>query len=101
MTGEEKKKKKEKSISSSDDDAAAAEKKKENLQQEQQARQKNMSQTHQQLIIDFADLVIPGAAVGWIPVGPIVVGMASTVSTVLTGRQIWKRVMREQEEKRK
>lgn len=98
--GEEKKKKE---ISSSDDDDAAAEKKKKknNLQQQQQAQQKNISQTHQQLIIDFADSVIPGAAVGWIPVGPIVVGMASTVSTVLTGRQIWKRVMREQEEKQK
>lgn len=99
--GEEKKKKKKEISSSDDDDDAAAEKKKKINPQQEQAQQKKKAETHQQLIIDFADLVIPGAAVGWIPVGPIVVGMASTVSTILTGRQIWKRVMREQEEKQK
>lgn len=45
-----------------------------------------------QLAIDFSDLIVPGAAVGWIPVGPIIVGVASTISTVITGRQIWNRV---------
>ncbi|GIZ41654.1 hypothetical protein CKM354_000495300 [Cercospora kikuchii] len=45
-----------------------------------------------QLLIDFSDVVVPGAAVGWIPVGPITVGIASTISTFTTGRQIWNRV---------
>ncbi|KAI5363057.1 Putative peroxisomal biogenesis factor 11 [Septoria linicola] len=45
-----------------------------------------------QLVIDISDLIVPGAAVGWIPVGPIVVGVASTISTLITGRQIWNRV---------
>ena len=45
-----------------------------------------------QLVIDFSDLIVPGAAVGWIPAGPIAVGVASTISTFITGRQIWNRV---------
>ncbi|EME40591.1 hypothetical protein DOTSEDRAFT_177660 [Dothistroma septosporum NZE10] len=45
-----------------------------------------------QLAIDCNDLVIPGSAVGWMPVGPILVGTCSTISTVLAGRQIWNRV---------
>ncbi|KAF2217023.1 hypothetical protein CERZMDRAFT_93087 [Cercospora zeae-maydis SCOH1-5] len=45
-----------------------------------------------QLAIDFSDLVVPGSAVGWIPVGSITVGVASTISTFITGRQVWNRV---------
>jgi hypothetical protein len=45
-----------------------------------------------QLVVDGADLFIPGSAVGWIAAGPVVVGMASTVSTSITGAQIWRRV---------
>lgn len=45
-----------------------------------------------QLIIDSCDLFIPGAAVGWLPMGLVFVGTASTVSSLLAGRQIWDRV---------
>ncbi|CAK3925622.1 hypothetical protein DOTSEDRAFT_177660 [Lecanosticta acicola] len=53
---------------------------------------KSASKLYSQLLIDTCDLFIPGAAVGWIPAGPIVVGTASTISTTVAGRQIWKRV---------
>lgn len=48
-----------------------------------------------QLIIDCCDLLIPGAAVGWTSAplaAPLVVGVASTISTTVAGTQIWKRV---------
>nr|POE65031.1 putative amino-acid permease c15c4.04c [Quercus suber] len=45
-----------------------------------------------QLAIDGCDLLLPGSAVGWIPVDWVTVGTASTISTVLAGREIWNRV---------
>lgn len=51
-----------------------------------------LTKIYSQLVIDSCDIFIPGAAVGWIPVGPLVVGVASTISTILAGAQIWQRV---------
>ncbi|KAK4494712.1 hypothetical protein PRZ48_014068 [Zasmidium cellare] len=51
-----------------------------------------LGKVYQQLVIDGCDIFIPGAAVGWIPVGPLVVGIASTISTTVAGAQIWQRV---------
>lgn len=53
---------------------------------------KSRAKIYNQLLIDTCDLFIPGAAVGWIPVGPILVGTASTISTTVAGKQIWNRV---------
>lgn len=44
------------------------------------------------LIIDMCDIFIPGAATGWIVVSSASVGMASVVSSVLAGMDIWERV---------
>lgn len=55
----------------------------------------NLSKIYTQLIIDCCDILLPGSAVGWSPAvlaAPLVVGVASTVSTTLAGREIWKRV---------
>lgn len=46
---------------------------------------------YEQLVIDCCDLFIPGAALAWLPVSPLLVGTASTISTTLAGRHIWKR----------
>ncbi|EME78474.1 uncharacterized protein MYCFIDRAFT_36825 [Pseudocercospora fijiensis CIRAD86] len=54
------------------------------------------SRVYTQLIIDCCDLFIPGSAVGWIPVGLVFVGSASTVSSLLAGRQIWNRLVLQQ-----
>lgn len=51
-----------------------------------------LTKIYSQLVIDSCDILIPGAAVGWIPVGPLVVGIASSISTTLAGSQIWQRV---------
>lgn len=51
-----------------------------------------------QLVIDCCDLLLPGAAVGWTPdllASPLVVGVGSTISTTVSGSQIWKRVQRD------
>ena len=46
------------------------------------------------LVIDGCDLLIPGAATGWIAVHSANVGMASVVSTVLASVDIWDRVQK-------
>lgn len=66
--------------------------------QEKQPPSKQPPQTatrsilYNQLVIDGCDLLIPGSAVGWIPADWVTVGLATAVSTVLGGRQIWERV---------
>lgn len=53
------------------------------------------SKIYVQLVIDCCDLLLPGSAVGWSPTAlasPLVVGTASTISTTVSGRQIWRRV---------
>ena len=45
-----------------------------------------------QLVIDFGDLTIPGASLGWIPIQMAVVGAAQFISSALAGQRIWRRV---------
>lgn len=47
---------------------------------------------YKQLVIDGCDLLIPGSAVGWIGADTVLVGIASCISTVIAGRDIWTRV---------
>lgn len=56
---------------------------------EQAARTRRL---YKQLVIDGCDLLVPGSAVGWIRADPVTVGVASCVSTVLAGHNIWVRV---------
>lgn len=44
------------------------------------------------LIIDACDVPIPGTAVGWIVLDPVMVGTAMAVSSLLAGGRIWRRV---------
>lgn len=52
----------------------------------------DLTKIFSQLVIDSCDLFIPGAAVGWIPIGPLFIGTASTISTTVAAAQIWSRV---------
>lgn len=47
---------------------------------------------YEQIVIDAADLFLPGSALGWIPVSTLVVGIAGTISTTVAGGQIWRRM---------
>jgi hypothetical protein len=57
------------------------------------------SALYEQLIIDAADLFLPGSALGWVPVSTLVVGIAGTVSTTVAGGQIWRRMGVEQRQR--
>jgi hypothetical protein len=46
------------------------------------------------LVIDCCDILIPGSAVGWIPVSSVTVGIASSISSIIVGQQIWQRVQK-------
>jgi len=52
-------------------------------------------QLYTPLIIDCCDLLIPGSAVGWIPVSSVTVGVASSISSIIVGQQIWVRVQKQ------
>lgn len=43
-----------------------------------------------QIVVDGCDLLIPAQLLKWMPTGDFVVGMTMVVSTVLTGREIWR-----------
>ncbi|KAG9585140.1 hypothetical protein KCU77_g9611, partial [Aureobasidium melanogenum] len=60
-------------------------------------------QLYNNIIIDCCDILIPGSAVNWIPVSSVTVGIASSISSVIVGKQIWERVQMEahQKEQRK
>ncbi|KAG9944959.1 hypothetical protein KCU85_g7605, partial [Aureobasidium melanogenum] len=60
-------------------------------------------QLYTNLIIDCCDILIPGSAVNWIPVSSVTVGVASSISSLIVGKQIWERVQTEanQKEQRK
>lgn len=45
-----------------------------------------------QIVVDGCDLFLPAALLGWMPTGDLVIGLTMVLSTVLTGREIWKRV---------
>ncbi|OCT51489.1 Peroxisomal biogenesis factor 11 [Cladophialophora carrionii] len=49
---------------------------------------------YRQLVIDGCDLLIPGAAVGWLALDPITVGVAGSVSALVGGSDAWARVNR-------
>lgn len=45
-----------------------------------------------QIVVESCDLVLPVTLLGWVHLGDLVVGGTMVVSTVLTGREIWKSV---------
>ena len=45
-----------------------------------------------QLVMDSCDILVPCSALGWVAAGPILMGSTMIVSTVLSGRLIWRRV---------
>ncbi|EXJ86130.1 hypothetical protein A1O1_06500 [Capronia coronata CBS 617.96] len=47
-----------------------------------------------QIVIDGCDLLIPGAVVGWVPLDPVTVGMAGSISALLGASDVWARVNR-------
>lgn len=51
------------------------------------------------LVLDCCDILIPGSAVGWIAVDSVTVGIASCISSIIAGQQIWVRVQKEAKEK--
>jgi hypothetical protein len=55
-------------------------------------------QLYTTLAIDCCDILIPGSAVGWIPVSSVTVGIASSISSVIVGQQIWTRVQKQSRE---
>ncbi|KIW52313.1 hypothetical protein, variant [Exophiala xenobiotica] len=44
------------------------------------------------IVADVCDMLIPGDIVGWMPLGPVPVGIAGSISAVLGGSDIWARV---------
>lgn len=55
----------------------------------QNFRDDSIRGTKSRLISDSADLLIPGHVTGWIKTSMGVVGIASVVSSVLSGKEIW------------
>jgi hypothetical protein len=45
-----------------------------------------------QLIVNLCDLTIPGSRLGWIQVNLTTVALATSVSSVIAGQDIWNRV---------
>jgi hypothetical protein len=41
------------------------------------------------IVTDASDLFLPGAVTGWLATGPVTVGVATVVSTVLSSKDIW------------
>jgi hypothetical protein len=52
----------------------------------------DMSSIYKQFIIDGCDILIPGSVVGWIPADPVTVGVAMSLSSFLSARDIWFKV---------
>lgn len=50
------------------------------------------SELVRQIIVDGCDLLIPAELLDWMPTGDLVLGVTMVVSTLLTGREIWKKV---------
>lgn len=42
-----------------------------------------------QLAIDCADVIIPTAGLGWMPLDDVYVGAAGTISTLIAGYELW------------
>jgi hypothetical protein len=56
------------------------------------APQRDMSQVYKQFIVDGCDILIPGSVVGWIPADAVTVGVAMSLSSFLSARDIWFKV---------
>jgi hypothetical protein len=41
------------------------------------------------IVTDVSDLFIPGAVTGWLVTGPVTVGVATIISTMLSSKDIW------------
>jgi hypothetical protein len=52
-------------------------------------------QLYTNLVVDCCDILIPGSAVNWIPVSSVTVGIASSISSIIIGQQIWSRVQKQ------
>jgi hypothetical protein len=52
-------------------------------------------QLYTNLVVDCCDILIPGSAVNWIPVSSVTVGIASSISSIIVGQQIWSRVQKQ------
>lgn len=53
---------------------------------------RNNTDLYRQILIDGCDLFVPGAAVGWIPVETLSVGVFMSVSSVLAMGSMWPKV---------
>lgn len=47
---------------------------------------------YRQLVIDSCDVLIPGAAVGWLNLDPVTVGVVGTISALVSISDAWTRV---------
>ncbi|QDS77988.1 hypothetical protein FKW77_002142 [Venturia effusa] len=47
---------------------------------------------YRQIIMDSCDLCVPGAAVGWIPITPLSVGICMFISSLLAMGSMWPRI---------
>jgi hypothetical protein len=46
------------------------------------------------LVTNLVDLVLPGNVMGWIPASPGLVSLATLFTTLLSGYDVWKKVVR-------
>ena len=56
-------------------------------------RRPSTTELYVQLVVDGCDLLLPSSAVGWLSLSPVIIGVTMTVSSSLSGRQIWQRVV--------
>lgn len=47
------------------------------------------------LVVNVLDLPLPGSVIGWIHAEPLTLGLAMTITSVLTGYDVWERCGRE------
>lgn len=62
------------------------------LDQFTSARAAKRQSLYRQLVIDSCDVLIPGAAVGWLALDPVTVGVAGTISAIAGATDVWLRV---------
>lgn len=58
----------------------------------EKANAPNTAALVRQIIVEGCDLVLPVTLLNWWPTSDLVVGLTMVVSTVLTGREIWKKL---------
>ncbi|CAK7270141.1 hypothetical protein SEPCBS57363_003953 [Sporothrix epigloea] len=77
-------------------ETADAEKEKENQGKAiRQERQNRLVALSRRVVADAFDVLLPGAVVGWTPLGPATVGLIMTFTTLLTGYDVWLQCGRE------